>query len=168
MDAATTPKPLKTPPKISVKIWRPIIEKLDAKLDAACLRRDAYLAKLLATELDHLDAEVSLPNSPAAHDFTLERLDAFDRKLVSIALAPDLVRDARRAGACRGWLDHVRAAGPFWPRAAALKPAGRPLGGVPCARRRFPEPMPAPGRRLSRFPVVPRSAAAGPGLSPAR
>ena len=44
MDAATTPKPLKTPPKISVKIWRPIIEKLDAKLDAACLRRDAYLA----------------------------------------------------------------------------------------------------------------------------
>jgi hypothetical protein len=31
-----------------VKIWRPIIDKLDAKLDAACLRRDAYLAKLLA------------------------------------------------------------------------------------------------------------------------
>lgn len=91
MDPATpTPKPLKTPPKISVKIWRPIIDKLDAKLDAACLRRDAYLAKLLAGELNQLDAEVSLPNSPAAHDFTFKRLDALDRKLVSIALAPKL------------------------------------------------------------------------------
>jgi hypothetical protein len=98
MDAATTPKPLKIPPKISVKIWRPIIDKLDAKLDAACLRRDAYLAKLLATELHHLDAEVSLPNSPAAHDFTLERLDACDRKLVSIALAPALA--GRLAAIC--------------------------------------------------------------------
>jgi hypothetical protein len=91
MEAATaTPKPLKTPPKISVKIWRPIIDKLDAKLDAACLRRDAYLAKLLTNELDQLDAEVSLANSPAAHDFTFKRLDALDRKLVSIALEPKL------------------------------------------------------------------------------
>lgn len=98
MDAATPPKPLKTPPKISVKIWRPIIDKLDAKLDAACLRRDAYLAKLLVAELDHLDAEVSLPNSPAAHEFTLDRLDSLDRKLVSIALAPDLA--GRLAAIC--------------------------------------------------------------------
>lgn len=91
MDAAATAKPLlKTTPKISVKIWRPIIDKLDDKLDAACLRRDAYLARLLATELDYLDAEVSLPNSKAAHDFTFERLDALDRKLVSIALSPTL------------------------------------------------------------------------------
>lgn len=94
MDADTASsaaaRPLKTPPKISVKIWRPIIDKLDAKLDAACLRRDAYLAKLLAGELGQLDAEVSLANSPAAHDFTFERLDALDRKLVSIALAPEL------------------------------------------------------------------------------
>lgn len=88
----TTTKPLKTQPKISVKIWRPIIDKLDAKLDAACLRRDAFLARLLAGELDLLDSEVSLPNSPAAHDFTFERLDALDRKLVSIALAPQLAR----------------------------------------------------------------------------
>ena len=87
---APAPRSLKTTPKISVKIWRPILNKLDAKMDAACLRRDAYLAKLLAHELPRLDAEVSLPNSPAAHDFTFERLDALDRKLVSIALDPDL------------------------------------------------------------------------------
>lgn len=40
-------KVLKTVPKISVKIWRPLIEKFDEKMDEACLRRDAYLAKLL-------------------------------------------------------------------------------------------------------------------------
>ena len=83
-------KNLKTTPKISVKIWRPIINKLDEKLDTACLRRDAYLAKVLAVELDHLDDEVSIPNTQASYDFVFSQLDAFDRKLVSLALPPEL------------------------------------------------------------------------------
>ncbi len=87
--AKPAPKPLT---KISVKIWRPLTDALDAKLDAACLRRDAYLAKLLAGEIERLDAEVSLPNSPTAHAFVSERLDALDRKLVSIALDPELAQ----------------------------------------------------------------------------
>ena len=87
--AKPAPKPLT---KISVKIWRPLTDALDAKLDAACLRRDAYLAKLLAGEIERLDAEVSLPNSPTAHAFVSERLDALDRKLVSIALDPALAK----------------------------------------------------------------------------
>lgn len=91
MDTFAAPaKQPKTVPKISVKIWRPIIEKLDAKLSAACLRRDAYLAKVLRRELDYLDSEVSLPNSEAAYDLTFARLDALDRKLVSIAIEPEL------------------------------------------------------------------------------
>ncbi len=81
---------LKTIPKISVKIWKPIIKKLDEKLDAACLRRDAYLTKLLAVELDHLDDEVSIPNTQASYDFVFSQLDAFDRKLVSLALPQEL------------------------------------------------------------------------------
>ncbi len=81
---------LKTTPKISVKIWKPIIKKLDEKLDAACLRRDAYLTKLLAVELDHLDDEVSIPNTQASYDFVFSQLDAFDRKLVSLALPQEL------------------------------------------------------------------------------
>ena len=32
------PKPVQ---KISVKIWWPIIDKLDSKMEATCLRRDA-------------------------------------------------------------------------------------------------------------------------------
>ena len=68
-------KTLKTVPKISVKIWRPILDKLDAKIESACLRRDAYLAKVLEVELDWLDQEVSIPNSQASYDYVLERLD---------------------------------------------------------------------------------------------
>lgn len=81
------PKPVQ---KISVKIWRPIIDKLDAKIEASCLRRDAYLAKLLEGELAELDREVCLPNSQAAHDHIFEELDKLDRKLVSLALPPAL------------------------------------------------------------------------------
>lgn len=83
-------KTLKTVPKISVKIWRPILDKLEAKIESACLRRDAYLAKVLEVELDWLDQEVSIPNSQASYDYVLERLDRLDRKLVSLALPPEL------------------------------------------------------------------------------
>ena len=83
------PKPVQ---KISVKIWKPIIEKLDAKIESACLRRDAYLAKVLACELDWLEREVSMPNSPDAYKFVCEQLEKLDRKLVSLALPPDLTK----------------------------------------------------------------------------
>ncbi len=79
--------------KISVKIWRPIIEKLDSKIEASCLRRDAFLAKLLESELVALDREVCVPNSQAAHDHVFEELDKLDRKLISLALpAPTALR----------------------------------------------------------------------------
>ena len=81
----------KTTPKISVKIWKPLIQMLDQKLEATCLRRDAFLTKLLEVELDHLDEEVSIPNTQASYDFVFSRLDAFvDRKLVSLALPSEL------------------------------------------------------------------------------
>lgn len=85
-------KTLKTVPKISVKIWRPLIEKLDKKIETACLRRDAYLAKVLETELDWLDEEVSIPNSEASYAYVFNRLDQLDRKVVSLALPPALTQ----------------------------------------------------------------------------
>jgi hypothetical protein len=85
-------KVLKTVPKISVKIWRPIIQKLDDKLEAACLRRDAYLRRVLEVELEWLEHEVCLPNSSASYDFVFEHLDSLDRKLVSLALPQELTR----------------------------------------------------------------------------
>lgn len=83
---------LKTVPKITVKIWRPILEKLDKKIESACLRRDAYLSKVLEAELQSLDQEVSIPNSKASYDYVFERLDRLDRKLVSLALPTELTQ----------------------------------------------------------------------------
>lgn len=78
--------------KTTVKIWQPIIEKLDSKIDAACLRRDAYLAKILECELNWLDQEVSIPNSSAAQAYVAEELEGLDRKPVTLALPPDLTK----------------------------------------------------------------------------
>lgn len=83
-------KPLKTVPKISVKMWRPIVEAFDKKIEAACLRRDAYLNKVLEVELNWLDEEISIPNSQSSYDYVLAQLDQLDRKLVSLALLPEL------------------------------------------------------------------------------
>jgi hypothetical protein len=76
--------------KISVKIWRPLIAKLNDKVMTACLRRDLYLARVLAHELPLLDQEISLANSATAQRFVDERLDEMDRQLVSLALPPVL------------------------------------------------------------------------------
>lgn len=77
--------------KISTKIWRPVLEKLDEKLEAACLRRDAYLSKLLHLEVGILDREVSIPNSSDSTTFISARLDSLDRKLVTLTLDFDVV-----------------------------------------------------------------------------
>lgn len=83
-------KERKTPPKISVRIWRRLLDRLDERLEAACLRRDAYLSRVLEVEIEHLDREVSIPNSQASYDYVFKTLDAFDRKLVSLALPEHL------------------------------------------------------------------------------
>lgn len=77
--------------KTSVKIWRPIIEKLDDKMEAACLRRDPYINRLLEQELPRLNQEVSIPNSPEAQVQIATRLDHLDRKPLSLAIRRDLL-----------------------------------------------------------------------------
>jgi len=72
--------------KVSVKIWRDLIPKLDKKIEAACLRRDAYLSKVIGAEVQRLDSDVSVPNSEQAFAFISKRLDRLDRKLVSFTL----------------------------------------------------------------------------------
>ena len=80
-----------TNPKTSVRIWRPIMEKLDIKLEAACLRRDAYFARVIDREISHLENEVRHPNSKASYDHVLTCLDRLDRKLVTLTLPPEVV-----------------------------------------------------------------------------
>jgi hypothetical protein len=78
--------------KTTVKIWTPLIDKLEQKVAKACLRRDAYLARVLAVEIPCLDAEVCLPNSAESHAFVAAQLDTLDRKPVSLLLPPDLTK----------------------------------------------------------------------------
>lgn len=86
----TTKQP-KTPPKISVRIWEPLVKQFDGAIRASGLRRDAYLDKVLEIELPRLDSEVCLPNSPVAQAYIAAKLDALERKLVSFTLKPELV-----------------------------------------------------------------------------
>jgi len=80
-----------TPPKISVRIWEPLVKQFDAAIKDSCLRRDAYLEAVLSVELPRLDAEVCLPNSPVAHAYIAGKLDALDRKLVSFTLNQKII-----------------------------------------------------------------------------
>lgn len=77
--------------KTTVKVWRPLVAKLEARMNEACLRRDLYLARLLASEVQHLDAEVAIANSPSAYNHVFDRLETLERKPVSLALPPELV-----------------------------------------------------------------------------
>jgi hypothetical protein len=83
-------KELKTTPKISVNIWCPILDKLDEKLESACLRRDAYLSKILKTEVELLDREISIPNSKESNEYVFRELHKLKLKLVSLALPPEI------------------------------------------------------------------------------
>lgn len=81
---------IKTTPKITIKVWTSILDKFEQKMEEACLRRDAFLSKVLQVELDKLDNEVSIPNSQASYDYVASELDRFDRRLVSLALPSEL------------------------------------------------------------------------------
>lgn len=77
--------------KIAVKVWQPVIDKLDKKIESGCLRRDAYIGKVLAIELERLDEEITQPNSPAARDFVAAKLNLLNRKVVTFSLRADLI-----------------------------------------------------------------------------
>ncbi|MCL2661298.1 MAG: hypothetical protein FWD64_12395 [Acidobacteriaceae bacterium] len=76
--------------KISTKIDRRILKSFEEKIEAACLRRDSFLNRVLEDELTHLDEEIA-GNSPEAQQFIAGRLDQLVRKQVSLALRSDLV-----------------------------------------------------------------------------
>ena len=77
--------------KISVQIWRVILKELDSKMEASCLRRDAYLSKILRFELEKLDEEITQLNSPEAYKYVSNKLDLLDRKLITLTIDADLV-----------------------------------------------------------------------------
>lgn len=88
--------------KVPAKIWRDILTKLDGRIEAACLRRDAYLSKVIGVEVEILDKDVTLPNSKQASKFISERLDHLDRKLVSFTLDTTIADRLNEVCAAKG------------------------------------------------------------------
>lgn len=79
--------------KITVSVWRPVWSKLEKKLDAACLNRDAYLSALVDREVGHLQDEMPIANSEEARQFINKQLRVLihlDTTPLSIALSPDV------------------------------------------------------------------------------
>ena len=77
--------------KITAKVWRRVVDRLNRKLRKACLRRDAYLTRVLEVEVPELDAEVSIANTEQAERYVAGKLLEFDLKPVSMALPVSLV-----------------------------------------------------------------------------
>jgi len=63
-----------------------LIFKLDQKVEAACLRRDSWLSKIIAIEVERLNKDVCVANSEEASRFISGQLDVLDRKLVTLTL----------------------------------------------------------------------------------
>ncbi|MGD9598468.1 MAG: hypothetical protein AB7G76_12860 [Steroidobacteraceae bacterium] len=85
--------------KTTVRLLSVLKSRLDVALERACLKRDAYLNRLLERELAELNREVRTPNSPAALAYislSLKHLGA--RDLVTLTLRSDLL--AKLDGLC--------------------------------------------------------------------
>lgn len=83
---------MKTPlRKVSVRVWRPLARKLEDQMERACIRRDAYLNRVLEVELPELATELRVANTAAGRDFIATHLDRLDRKLMTLTLQEHLV-----------------------------------------------------------------------------
>lgn len=73
--------------KVTINVWRPVWSRLEAQIVRACLKRDAYIDKLINREIELLDAEVSIPNSEIARKYIGQQLRSLsDFTPLSIAL----------------------------------------------------------------------------------
>lgn len=76
--------------KITTKVWRPALTAFNERIESACLRRDAYIGKLLETEIAHLENEIPLPNSAPAAKFIADRLSELERDTLTLAIPSSL------------------------------------------------------------------------------
>ncbi len=79
--------------KITVKIHAPILDALNARTDAACLRRDALINRTLEVELPRIVVEIPYRNSPRARRYIEARLKTLfasgdEPRQISLSLEP--------------------------------------------------------------------------------
>ncbi|MDT8413682.1 MAG: hypothetical protein RQ875_14560 [Vicingaceae bacterium] len=85
----TTEKENKT--KILINIYKPLIAILKYKLDSACLKRDAYLDKILRVEAICLKSEITTPNSDMAKNFITKNLKQLPLKPLNLLISTETV-----------------------------------------------------------------------------
>ncbi|MFI3188638.1 hypothetical protein BCS42_15870 [Crenothrix sp. D3] len=77
--------------KILVKVHEPLITIMQHKIEAACLKRDAYLDKALRIEAEFLREEMATPNSDKAKKFITEQLSELRLKPLTLVLSTETV-----------------------------------------------------------------------------
>jgi hypothetical protein len=77
--------------KILVNIWTSLLFEFEKRTEQACFKRDAFLNRILKTEIPLLDREVPEPNSDKAYRYIAKQLATLPRTAVGLSLDPDVV-----------------------------------------------------------------------------
>ena len=77
--------------KILVKVHEPLIAIMQHKMEAACLKRDAYLDKALRVEAEFLRREIATPNSDKAKNYIAAQLGDLKLKPLNLLLSTETV-----------------------------------------------------------------------------
>lgn len=77
--------------KILVKVHEPLIAIMQHKMEAACLKRDAYLDKALRVEAEFLRKEIATPNSDKAKNYIAAQLSDLKLKPLNLLLSTETV-----------------------------------------------------------------------------
>lgn len=77
--------------KILVKVHEPLIAIMQHKMEAACLKRDAYLDKALRVEAEYLRKEIATPNSDKAKNYIAAQLGDLKLKPLNLLLSTETV-----------------------------------------------------------------------------
>lgn len=72
--------------KVAVRLWRDLVPRLEARAESACLRRDAWLSKVIKIELGRLEELLPNCNSEIGERFIANQLDFLDRKQATLTL----------------------------------------------------------------------------------
>jgi hypothetical protein len=91
--------------KITVRIWTPILDALNERTEAACLRRDALINQTLAVELPRIREDIPFRNSAKARRYISARLKSLlssgdDSRQISLSLSPAVA--AELESVCEG------------------------------------------------------------------
>jgi len=81
-----------------VKVWKVLLDALSRRVEQSCLRRDAFLERVISAELPLLEKEISTPNSPEAQKCIADHLRLLPSKPLTLHLTPPTIK--RLDGIC--------------------------------------------------------------------